>query len=108
MIEAQFQTQRAVLASIMSICTVEGVDECEGLSIAYTRCLQSVSQLLYQESVLEDTILRLAQASMSYPSYSPPGPQSNAHGIFNQDCSSGANSNYNLSERRSSLVEIAL
>lgn len=58
MIEAQFQTQRVRLASIMSICTVDGAEECEGLHVAYDRCLGSVQELLYQERVLENTIIR--------------------------------------------------
>ncbi|RMZ75674.1 hypothetical protein DV737_g5185, partial [Chaetothyriales sp. CBS 132003] len=107
MIEAQFQTQRARLASIMSICTVDGVDEYEGLRMAHARCLQSVSELLYQEKVLEETILRSAQDSVSSYSSYPSSRQSSTHRISSQDCGS-ANSGYNLSERRPSCVEIAL
>jgi len=51
-IEAQFQTQRAQLASIMSICTVDGAEESEGLRIAHDRCLGSVRELMKQEQML--------------------------------------------------------
>jgi hypothetical protein len=63
MIEAQFTTQRARLASIMSICTVEGAEESEGLRVAHDRCLGTVKNLLYQERVLEDTLVRSIQSS---------------------------------------------
>ncbi|ETN44967.1 uncharacterized protein HMPREF1541_09842 [Cyphellophora europaea CBS 101466] len=67
MIEAQFQTQRVRLASIMSICTVEGAEESEGLRVAHDRCLGSVEQLLHQERVLEDTLVRSIQSSQRRP-----------------------------------------
>lgn len=67
-IEYQFSQQRARLASIMSICTVEGADESEGLFVAHDRCLSSVKQLLYQERVLETTLVRSLQQSHRRPS----------------------------------------
>lgn len=61
MIEAQFNTQRARLASIMSICTVDGAEQSEGLRIAHDRCLGTVKELLYQEAVLEEALIRPTQ-----------------------------------------------
>lgn len=58
LIEAQFQTQRARLASLMSICTVEGAEECDGLRLAHDRCLGSVADLMEQERMLEDRMAR--------------------------------------------------
>lgn len=94
MIEAQFQTQRARLASIMSICTVEGADEVEGLRMAHDRCLGSVKQLLYQEKVLEETIVRSSQQ----PSSRRPS----------RDCGSANSTYYYATERRPSMVRLAI
>ena len=96
MIDAQFQTQRARLASIMSICTVEGADEVEGLRIAHDRCLTSVKQLMYQERVLEDTIMRSTQQQSSKGPSNP------------RRTSQGCGSYYNSSERRPSMVGLAI
>lgn len=60
MIEAQFNTQRARLASIMSICTVDGAEQSDGLRMAHDRCLGTVKDLLYQEAVLEEALIRPA------------------------------------------------
>lgn len=53
-IDASFQTQRARLASILSICTVDGAEESEGLRIAHDRCLSSVTDLMKQKSTLQE------------------------------------------------------
>ena len=42
----------------MSIATVDGAEQSEGLRVAHERCLGEVKQLLYQEKVLEQTIVR--------------------------------------------------
>ena len=41
----------------MSICTVEGADECDGLRLAHDRCLGSVADLMEQERMLESQIV---------------------------------------------------
>lgn len=100
MIEVQFQQQRARLASIMSICTVEGAEESEGLHVAFDRCLGSIKQLLYQERVLEDTLVRSIQSSQRKPSEAQ---------YTGQYCGS-ANSDYYYpsQQRRPSRVGIAM
>ena len=99
-IDAQFSTQRARLASIMSICTVDGAAEVEGLRMAHDRCLTTVKQLLYQERVLEDTIVRSTEQQSSRHSSNPrrtsPG------------CGSANSSYYYFSERRPSMVGLAM
>ncbi|KAL2429581.1 hypothetical protein ABEF95_007510 [Exophiala dermatitidis] len=57
-IEAQFQTQRSRLHSILSICTVTGADQTEGLRMAHDRCSAAVEDLLDQEEDLEESLLR--------------------------------------------------
>jgi hypothetical protein len=100
MIEVQFQQQRVRLASIMSICTVEGAEESEGLHVAFERCLASVQQLVYQERVLEDTLVRSIQSSQRRPSESQ---------YTGQHCGS-ANTDYYYptTERRQSRVGLAM
>ncbi|KAK5232801.1 hypothetical protein LTR99_009114 [Exophiala xenobiotica] len=56
-IEAQIQLQRSQLNSILSICTVSGADECEGLWIAHDRCSAALEDLLDQEEDLEEALL---------------------------------------------------
>ena len=53
-IEAQFQQQRARLAGIMSICTVDGAEECEGLRVAHDRCFGSVAKLMQEERMIQE------------------------------------------------------
>jgi len=57
-IEAQFQTQRSQLNSILSICTVAGADAEKGLRMAHDRCMTAVEDLLDQEEDLEEELLR--------------------------------------------------
>jgi len=57
-IEAQFQTQRSRLSSILSICTVAGADQTEGLRMAHDRCSAAVEDLLDQEEELEEELLK--------------------------------------------------
>lgn len=68
-IEAAFSSERVRLASIMSICTVEGADESEGIWIAHDRCLTTVKELLYQEALLEEALIR-APSPEPYSQYS--------------------------------------
>ena len=63
-IEAHFQSVRTKLNSIMSICTVEGAEDSEGLYIAYERCLNTVEDLVYQENVLEKTLVKQQQQQL--------------------------------------------
>src|SRR5271170_5578093 len=51
-LDVSFATQRARLASIMSICTVEGASESAGLRLAHDRCLKSVEELIRRERVV--------------------------------------------------------
>jgi hypothetical protein len=76
-IEAQFQTQRSRLASILSICTVSDADATAGLRLAHDRCAQNIEDLLDQEEELEEELLRDLQEQKSYSheySYQPQHP----------------------------------
>lgn len=68
-IEAQLQTQRSRLSSILSICTVSGVEECEGLRIAHDRCSAAVEDLLDQEEDLEEALLEEIQEQQALYDY---------------------------------------
>ncbi|EXJ56072.1 hypothetical protein A1O7_09003 [Cladophialophora yegresii CBS 114405] len=57
-IDAQFQTQRSQLNSILSICAVAGADAEEGLRMAHDRCASAVEDLLDQEEDLEEELLK--------------------------------------------------
>jgi hypothetical protein len=101
MIEVQFQQQRVRLASIISICTVEGAEESEGLHVAFDRCLRSVKQLLYQERVLEETLVKSIQSSQRRPSETQ-------YAGTGQYCGSANSDYYYSSQRRPSRVGIAM
>lgn len=60
-IESSHTLQRARLNSIISICTVEGAEESEGLRVAHDRCLHAVLGLIRQERA----VLREMQAWQS-------------------------------------------
>jgi hypothetical protein len=51
-IEAGHHQQRTHLSSILSICTVSGAEESEGLRVAHDRCLSAVLDLIRQERAL--------------------------------------------------------
>ncbi len=51
-VEAGHTLQRAQLSSILSICTVEGAEESEGLRIAHDRCLGAVLELVRKERAI--------------------------------------------------------
>ena len=57
-IEAHFQTQRAQLNSILSICAIAGPEAEEGLRRAHDRCAKAVEDLLDQEEDLEEDLLK--------------------------------------------------
>ena len=57
-IEARFQTQRAQINSILSICTVAGADAVAGLRMAHDRCAQTIEDLLDQEEDLEEELIK--------------------------------------------------
>jgi hypothetical protein len=65
-IQAAFQAQRARLASILSICTVEGADECDGLRLAHDRCLMSVTDLINKERMLQERMLQEQAAAVRH------------------------------------------
>ncbi|KAL6248538.1 hypothetical protein RBB50_004793 [Rhinocladiella similis] len=68
-IEAQIQAQRSQLNSILSICTVSGADECEGLRMAHDRCSATVEDLLDQEEDLEEALLEELREQQSVNRY---------------------------------------
>lgn len=68
-IEAALNNERVRLMSIMSICTVEGAEQSEGLRLAHDRCLAEVEDLLYQEGLLEEALIR-APSPEPYSPYS--------------------------------------
>ncbi len=56
-LEAGHTLQRAHLSSILSICTVEGAEESEGLRIAHDRCLAAVLELVRRERAIRREML---------------------------------------------------
>ncbi|KIV93227.1 hypothetical protein PV10_04458 [Exophiala mesophila] len=89
-IEAQLQQQRSQLNSILSICSVSGVDQTEGLRMAHDRCSQAIEDLLDREEDLEEDLLRDME-EMQY--------------VADYEC--GAQYNYGRQERRPSLVPVS-
>ncbi|KIX08661.1 uncharacterized protein Z518_03318 [Rhinocladiella mackenziei CBS 650.93] len=91
-IEAQFQTQRSRLSSILSICTVSGADETEGLRMAHDRCSAAVEDLLDQEEELEEALLKdLQEQQYAYEyEYGYAGQYGHSH------------------ERRPSMIHVAI
>lgn len=71
-IEAALDQERVRLASIMSICTVEGADLSEGLRMAHDRCLAKVENILIAEERFEEALIR-APSPDPYPSYQSHG-----------------------------------
>ncbi len=57
-IEAQFQTQRSQLNSIISFCAMAGADAEDGLRRAHDRCAQAIEDLLDREEDLEEDLLK--------------------------------------------------
>lgn len=98
LLEAQFAQQRARLASIMSIATVDGAEQSEGLRIAHDRCLGNVQQLLYQEKVLEQTIVRSGQSAQEQRHRQPSMPRR----------TSNCGAAYPYRERRPSRIGVAM
>lgn len=62
-IQASFTIERSRLSSIISISTVTGAAESEGLHVAYSRCLHAVERLLALEAVLEEMLVKTPSAA---------------------------------------------
>jgi hypothetical protein len=107
-IQAAFQAQRARLASILSICTVDGADECEGLQLAHDRCLMSVTDLMDKEKMLQE---RAASAARQrYEVQMDSADRHNSSRRISRDCGSRSGSlreRYISESRRSSIVGMA-
>lgn len=92
-IEASFQAQRARLASILSICTVEGAEESEGLRMAHDRCLSSVTHLVYQQQALRERAMmvtpRPAYALLVEVVQSPKQEPAQVSRRISRSCASG-------------------
>lgn len=106
-IESALTRQRARLASIMSICVVEGADQSEGLRIAYDRCFEEVESLLYDEEWIEKDIVysnAYDQRRSSGDSYmhSPATPYSSQQQQHQQPCAVAES--YYAAERRPSYA----
>ena len=84
-IQAAFQAQRARLASILSICTVEGADECDGLRLAHDRCLMSVTDLINKERMLQE---QAAPVRHEYPVQMESTPRLLSSRRSTRDCGS--------------------
>jgi len=95
-IEAAFSTEQFRLSSIMSISTVEGAEECDGLRIAHDRCLTTVKELLYQEALLEEALIRV-------PSPEPYSPHSYSSRASRQQ----SHNHHYHEQRRPSMVSMA-
>ncbi|KIV87824.1 hypothetical protein PV11_03344 [Exophiala sideris] len=96
-IEAQMQTQRSQLSSILSFCTVSGVEECEGLRVAHDRCSAAVEDLLDQEEDLEEELLEELQDQYDYD-----------YGYASQYAYSDTKTYDYPQQRRPSLVDVAI
>lgn len=95
-IEAAFSNERVRLSSIMSICTVEGADQSEGLWVAHARCLTTVQELLYQEALLEEALIRA------------PSPEPyHSHSYSSRSNRQQPHSHYYHEQRRPSMVSMA-
>jgi len=92
-IQAKMMTERSRIASIMSICTIEGAEQTEGLHVAYRRCFKAVQELLYQEAILEDDLDRTP--TLEYESFSNHTSRRQSH------------SHYYPEQRRPSMVSMA-
>jgi hypothetical protein len=106
-LEQQFQIQKARLASILSICVVEGADESQGLRLAHDRCLSTVTSLLNQRAVVEQLMhIGLTQKS----SGSPLSPVQSSHSqrrLRRESGSCGLRDSY-LGGRRNSQMGVAV
>lgn len=106
-IQAAFQAQRARLASILSICTVDGADECEGLRLAHDRCLMSVTDLMHKESMLQE---RAATTTQPYSVQVDSRERNSSARRISRDCSSRSGSlreRYINESRRGSVLGMA-
>lgn len=106
-IEQQLQVQRARLASILSICVVEGAEESEGLRIAHDRCLSTVTSLLDQLAILEQMM------HFSFEQESPVSPMTPLQGSSSQRSLRRENRNCGLRDsyfgaRRGSQMGVAM
>lgn len=99
-IEAQLQTQRSHLSSILSICTVSGAEQCEGLRMAHDRCAAAVEQLLDQEEDLEEALLEDMQEQQALHECD--------YGYPEQYGYSEGKSHAYPQERRPSMVDVAI
>jgi hypothetical protein len=104
-IQAAYQAQRARLASILSICTVDGAEESEGLRLAHDRCLISVTDLMNKEKMLQD---RAAAVRHQYAVQMESAERHSSSRRTSRDCGSGSLRERYMSEsRRSSVVGMA-
>ena len=102
-IEAQIQLQRSQLNSILSICTVSGADECEGLWIAHDRCSAALEDLLDQEEDLEEALLEDIQEQQTTAYDYDYG-----YGYASQYSYPGIKGYAYPQERRPSMVDVAI
>ena len=106
-LEQQFQIQKARLASILSICVVEGAEESQGLRLAHDRCLSTVTSLLNQRAVLEQMMhLDFTQQS-SGSQLSPVHSSHTQRRLRRESGSCGLRDSY-FSGRRSSHMGLAV
>lgn len=106
-IQAAFQAQRACLASILSICTVDGADECEGLRLAHDRCLRSVTDLMNKERMLQE---RADAVRQQYAVQVDAVERHSSPRWMSRDCGSRSGSlreRYICESRRSNVVGMA-
>ena len=104
-IQAAFQAQRARLASILSICTVDGADECEGLRLAHDRCLISVTDIMNKERMLQE---RAAAVRHEYAVQMESTRRQASVRRISRDCGSGSlREQYMNESRRGSFIGTA-
>jgi hypothetical protein len=103
-IQAAFQAQRARLASILSICTVEGADECDGLRLAHDRCLMSVTDLINKERMLQE---QAAAVEHEYPVQIQPPRRQLSLRRSSRDCGATMRERYLSGSREGSHTGLA-
>ena len=106
-LEAQFQTQRARLASILSICVVDGAEESEGLRLAHDRCLSTVTSLLNQRAILEQMLQFSFEQESPVSPMTPLNSREERRNLRRESGSCGLRDSY-FGRRRSSQMGVAM
>ena len=106
-LEQQFQTQRARLTSILSICVVDGAEESEGLRLAHDRCLSAVTLLLNQRAILEQMVQFTFEEESPVSPMTPLQNRTSQRSLRRESGSCGLRDSY-FGRRRNSQMGMAM